>query len=261
MKTALITGASDGIGLELARILARNGHRLILVARRLDRLHKLREELQLIGPIEVHCMGLDLSVHDAAADLYQQIQLLGWTVDFLINNAGVGVYGAFAESDWGKTAAMIDLNIRSLTQLTHLFLPAMIAQGSGRIMNVASTAAFQPGPGMSVYFATKAFVLHFSEALHHENCRKGVRVTALCPGPTRSGFAEAMVAPGQSIPGFLKKKGLPDSASVARYAYRAMMRGDAVAVHGIMNRIMAASIGLFPRSWVTRIAASFTGLR
>ena len=132
MKTALITGASDGIGLELARILARNGHRLILVARRLDRLHKLREELQLIGPIEVHCMGLDLSVHDAAADLYQQIQLLGWTVDFLINNAGVGVYGAFAESDWGKTAAMIDLNIRSLTQLTHLFLPAMIAQGMWR---------------------------------------------------------------------------------------------------------------------------------
>lgn len=261
MKTALITGASDGIGLELARVHAQNGHRLILVARRLDRLQALRLELQQSKPVPVHCIGLDLSIPDAAAELYQQVQTLGWPVDFLINNAGVGLYGSFASSDWSKTAAMIDLNIRSLTQLAHLFLPGMIAQGGGRIMNVASTAAFQPGPGMSVYFATKAYVLHFSEALHHENYRKGVRVTALCPGPTRSGFGEAMMAPGQNVPAFLLSRRIPDSASVARYAYKAMMRGDAVAIHGLMNRIMAASIGLFPRRLVTRIAAGLTGVK
>jgi short-subunit dehydrogenase len=261
MKTALITGASDGIGLELARIHAQNGHSLILVARRLERLHALSEELRKEHSVEVLCIGLDLSLHDASSDLYQQVKAAGRRVDFLINNAGVGVYGAFAESNWPKTAAMIDLNIRSLTELTRLFLPDLIAQGGGRIMNVASTAAFQPGPGMAVYFATKAYVLHFSEALHQENHRKGVSVTALCPGPTRSGFAEAMLSPGQSVPPMLSNLHIPDSASVARYAYRAMMRGDAVAVHGLMNRIMAASIGLFPRRLVVRISARITGAK
>lgn len=260
MRTALITGASDGIGLELARIHAQNGHRLILAARRLDRLQKLCEELLHQNPIEVCCIGIDLSKPNAATDLYQQVLSLGWKVDFLINNAGVGVYGEFAACDWSKTAAMIDLNVCSLTQLTHLFLPDMIRQGGGRIMNVASTAAFQPGPGMAVYFATKAYVLHFSEALHHENYRKGIRVTALCPGPTRSGFAEAMMAPGQTLPSFLSSRHIPDAASVARYAYKAMMRGDAVAIHGHLNRIMAASIGLFPRNLVVRVAAGLTGI-
>jgi len=259
MKTALITGASDGIGLEMARIHARNGHRLILVARRLDRLNALREELGMHNPAEIHCIGLDLSAPDAASDLYLQIKEVGWEVDYLINNAGVGVYGAFAERDWLQTAAMIDLNLKMLTHLTRPILPDLIARGSGRIMNVASTAAFQPGPGMAVYFATKAYVLHFSEALHYENRNKGVSVTALCPGPTRSGFAQAMMAPGQTVPSMLRSLQIPDSASVARYAYKAMMRGDSVAVHGLMNRIMAGSIGLFPRRLVVRIAASLTG--
>jgi short-subunit dehydrogenase len=258
MTTALITGASDGIGLELAREFAAKGHNLILVARRLDRLNALRQELTTRGGIAIHCIGLDLSQAGAAVQLYRQVQEIGLTVDYLVNNAGAGDYGPFAESDWDKTASMIELNMTTLTHITHLFLPAMMARGGGRIMNVASTAAFQPGPRMAVYFATKAFVLHFSEALHHETHPKGVSVTALCPGPTRSGFEQAMVDKGQNSPGLFRNKQLPDSAAVARYAYRAMMRGQAVAIHGLLNHFLASTIGLFPRSLVVRISAALT---
>jgi len=261
MPTALITGASDGIGLELARIHAAAGDHLILVARRLDRLEALRDEL--LGKhhrkIDIHCYGLDLSLPESIETLYQSTCTAGLQVDYLINNAGFGAHGPFESIRWEKEASMIDLNVRAVVHLTKLYMKDMIQRGSGRIMNVASTASFQPGPGMAVYFATKAFVLHFSEALHFELRRHGITVTSLCPGPTQSGFEQAMKEPGQADPAMLKNAQIPGSAEVAQFGYDAMMRGRAVAVHGFMNRFLAATTGLFPRSLVVRIAASITG--
>jgi short-subunit dehydrogenase len=259
MATALITGASDGIGLELARIHAAAHDDLILVARRLDLLEKLREELVAAHRINVHCYEMDLSLPANIDRLHQSTTASGLKIDFLINNAGFGSIGPFVDSRWERDASMIDLNVRAVAHLTHLYARDMVNQGGGRIMNVASTAAFQPGPGMAVYFATKAFVLHFSEALHLELKRHNVSVTTLCPGPTQSGFAKAMREPGSPSPAMLASKRIPDSASVARYGYRAMMRGQAVAIHGWMNALMAASSRLVPRSWVVRISASITG--
>lgn len=261
MPTALITGASDGIGLELARIHAAAGDDLILVARRLDRLEALREEI-LAGPsakVNIHCYGLDLSLPQSIEELYHSTTSAGLQVDYLINNAGFGAHGPFESIRWDREASMIDLNVRAVVHLTKLYMHDMIRRGSGRIMNVASTAAFQPGPGMAVYFATKAFVLHFSEAIHFELQRHGITVTSLCPGPTQSGFAQAMKEPGQSAPAMMKNSRIPGSAEVARYGYQAMMKGRAVAVHGWTNHFLTATTGLFPRSWVVRIAASITG--
>jgi short-subunit dehydrogenase len=261
MPTALITGASDGIGLELARIHAAAGDDLILVARRLDRLHALRDEILGLNArkLNIHCYGLDLSLPESIEYLYNSTGNAGLQVDYLINNAGFGTHGPFETIRWEKEASMIDLNVRAVVHLSKLYTQDMIQRGSGRIMNVASTAAFQPGPGMAVYFATKAFVLHFSEAIHFELRRHGITVTSLCPGPTQSGFAQAMKEPGQPAPAMLKNKQIPGSAEVARFGYEAMMRGRAVAVHGFMNRFLSATTGLFPRSLVVRIAASITG--
>lgn len=259
MATALITGASDGIGLELARIHAAAHDDLILVARRLDLLEKLREELVAAYHINVHCYEMDLSVPANIDRLYQSTTASGLKVDYLINNAGFGSVGAFVDSRWERNASMIDLNVRAVVHLTQLYARDMVNQGGGRIMNVASTAAFQPGPGMAVYFATKAFVLHFSEALHLELKRHNISVTSLCPGPTQSGFAKAMREPGSKTPTMLTSKRIPDSATVARYGYRAMMRGQSVAIHGWMNALMAATTGLVPRSWVVKISAGITG--
>ena len=259
MATALITGASEGIGLELARIHAAAKHDLILVARRLDLLQKLREELVTAHQIQVYCYEMDLSIPANIDRLYQSTTAAGIRVDYLINNAGFGSFGPFVENAWERDASMIDLNVRAVAHLTRLYASDMVKQGGGRIMNVASTAAFQPGPGMAVYFATKAFVLHFSEALHLELRRHGITVTTLCPGPTQSGFGRAMMGPGSSAPSMLSSKRIPDSASVARYGYQAMMRGRAVAVHGWMNAVMAASTGLMPRAWVVRLSAGITG--
>jgi len=261
MPTALITGASDGIGLELARIHAAAGDDLILVARRLDRLEALRKEILTSSPhkLDIHCYGLDLSIPASIENLYRSTSASGLQVDYLINNAGFGTHGPFESIPWEKEASMIDLNVRAVVHLTKLYMQDMIQRGSGRIMNVASTASFQPGPGMAVYFATKAFVLHFSEAIHFELKRHGITVTSLCPGPTQSGFAQAMKEPGQAAPSMLKSKQIPRSAEVARFGYEAMMHGRTVAVHGFMNRFLAASTGLFPRALVVRITASITG--
>ncbi len=259
MATALITGASEGIGLELARIHAAAKDDLILVARRLDLLQRLREELVAAHQIQVHCYEMDLSIPANIDRLYQSTKAAGIQVHYLVNNAGFGSFGPFIENSWERDASMIDLNVRAVAHLTRLYARDMVDQGGGRILNVASTAAFQPGPGMAVYFATKAFVLHFSEALHLELRRHGITVTTLCPGPTQSGFGRAMMEPGSSAPSMLSSKRIPNSASVALFGYKAMMRGRAVAVHGWMNAVMAASTGFMPRAWVVRVSAGITG--
>ncbi|UYZ63718.1 SDR family NAD(P)-dependent oxidoreductase [Hymenobacter weizhouensis] len=250
MKTALITGASSGIGLELARIFAREGHRVVLVARSAAALEKLKTDLEQQYRTEAVVLPADLSRTEAPQAVFEAVQARGLTVDFLVNNAGFGEFGLFAENAWDKENQMLDLNIRALTHLTKLFLPGMLARRSGRIMQLASTAAFQPGPLMAVYYATKAYVLSFSEAIANELQGTGVTVTALCPGPTTSGFQDAASLNDSKL---VKGKKLPSSAEVAEYGYQALLRGQTVAVHGTMNWLMAQSVRFTPRKLVTAL--------
>ncbi len=240
MTTALITGASSGIGLEIARVLAPD-HDLVLVARSAAKLEALAEEL---GGARV--IAADLADPAAVAKIAAEVP----AVDVLINNAGVGDFGPFAEADIDKTLGMIQLNVTSLTALARTYLPGMLERGSGRIMNVASTASFQPGPLMAVYYATKAYVLSFSEALAEETRGTGVTVTALCPGPTTSGF---QAAAEMELSPLVANKKLPTSAEVAEFGVKAMRKGDAVAVPGVLNKIMASGVRFTPRPVMRRI--------
>lgn len=250
MKTALITGASSGIGLELTRFFAKDKHNLVLVARSEGKLKELAEELQKQYGISVQIISKDLSKINAAQEVYDQLKTQNINIDFLVNNAGFGEFGFFHETAWEKEAMMINLNITALTQFTKLFVKDMVQRKYGKIMNVASTASFQPGPLMSVYYATKSYVLFFSEAIANELEDKGVTVTALCPGPTESGFQEAATL-GESK--LVKGRKLPSSLEVAEYGYKAMMNGETVAIHGVMNWIMAQSIRFTPRKLATTI--------
>lgn len=255
-KTALITGASSGIGLELAHEFAKNGHDLVLVARSKQKLAELANTIESKYAVKAQVLSKDLSNPDSAAEVFDWCQSNNIHVDYLVNNAGIGDYGPFIERDWNKLRQMIDLNITSLTYLTHLFLPAMVAKKYGRIMQVASTASFQPGPSMSVYFATKAYVLHFSEAIGNELKGSGVTVTALCPGATESGFQYVAEMEESRL---VKDRKLPTSADVARYGYRAMMKGKSVAIHGLMNYLLANSVRMIPRGMVVNVSSIIQG--
>jgi short-subunit dehydrogenase len=244
----LISGASSGIGLELARIHARNGDHLILIARSEGKLNELKQELEEQYKINALVIAKDLSMDEAPQEVYDHLQAADIQVNSLINNAGFGDFGMFHESDWEKTATMIDLNMKSLTHMTRLFSEEMVKNGGGRIMNVASTASFQPGPLMSVYYATKHYVLAFSEGIANELKDYGVSVTALCPGPTESGF-QSSAEMGDSR--LVNTVSLPSSKEVAEYGYRAMMDGKTVAIHGFMNKVMAQSVRFTPRKMVT----------
>lgn len=250
MKTALITGASGGIGLELAKIHASKGGNLVLAARNKPALDELKNQLEQQYGVAVHTIGTDLSAPGAAQQVYTNVQQNNIVTDYLINNAGFGDFGLFHESDWNKQQQMISLNIMALTHLCHLFLGDMVQRRSGRIMNVASTAAFQPGPTMAVYYATKAYVLNFSEAIDNEVRDKGITVTALCPGATQSGFQSAANMEDSAL---VKGRRLPSSAEVAAYGYEAMLKGKTVAIHGTMNALMANSVRFVPRAWVVKI--------
>lgn len=243
-KTAIITGASSGIGLELAKILAADKINLILVARSENKLIELKKELDQYK-ISTSILALDLSKPDAAQMVFDYCAKENLKVDILINNAGFGDYGMFISSDWKKQEEMIRLNIQTLTHLTHLFLPYMVKNKYGRILNLASIASFLPGPLMSVYYATKAYVLSFSEALSTELEGSGVTVTALCPGPTESGFQKAAAMNESKI---LKGRKLPTSKDVATYGYKALMDGKVVAIHGFLNSLMVSAIRFTPRS-------------
>jgi uncharacterized protein len=250
MATALITGASSGIGLALANIHASKGDNLILVARNQAKLLQLKQLLSTQYNIAVHIIPADLSTPNIAESIFTATQAIGLPITYLINNAGFGDFGLFYESNWAKQQQMIELNITTLTQLTHIYLPTMIARGHGKIMNVASTAAFQSGPTMAVYYATKAYVLHFSEAIANELKGTGVTVTALCPGATESGFQAAAAMEESKL---VKGKKLPTSKEVAEYGYKAMMKGKVVAIHGVMNYILANSVRFMPRAAVVAI--------
>jgi uncharacterized protein len=250
MATALITGASNGIGLELAKVHASKGDNLVLVARNLSKLNELKATLEQQFNVKVYTIGKDLSQLDAVQAVYDETTQQKIQVDYLINNAGFGEFGMFVETDWHKEAQMIQLNIRALTQFTKLYLRDMVARRSGKIMNVASTAAFQSGPMMAVYYATKAYVLSFSEAVDNEVRDKGVTITALCPGATESGFQAAAAMEESAL---VKDRKLPTSQVVAEYGYKAMMRGKTVAIHGWLNTILATSVRFLPRALVVKV--------
>lgn len=250
MSTALITGASNGIGLELARIHASKGDNLVLVARNKAKLEELKLELEGKHKIKVYILAKDLSLANAAQEVFEETQNQKLSIDYLINNAGFGDFGMFAETDWNKELQMINLNITSLTQFTKLYLKEMLKRNSGKIMNVASTAAFQSGPTMAVYYATKAYVLSFTEAVNNEVSHSNVTLTALCPGATESGFQAAAAMEESKL---VKGRKLPSSRAVAEYGYSAMMQGKTVAIHGTLNYLMANAVRFFPRALIVKI--------
>ncbi len=250
MATALITGASNGIGLELAREHAAKGGNLVLVARNKSRLDELKIELETKYKVQVYNIGKDLSLPNATLEVYEETHQKNIQVDYLINNAGFGDFGMFAETDWDKELQMINLNISTLTHFTKLYLQDMVKRGNGKIMNVASTAAFQSGPTMAVYYATKAYVLSFSEAVNNEVSNTGVTITTLCPGATESGFQAAAAMEESNL---VKGRKLPTSKEVAEYGYSAMLKGKTVAIHGMLNYLMANSVRFAPRALVVKL--------
>lgn len=250
-KTALITGASSGLGAEFAKIHASNGDNLVLVARGKDKMNTLKALLEKEYGISVYVIAKDLSEQQAPKAIFDELTTQKISIDYLINNAGFGDFGLFAECDWEKQHEMINLNVLALTCMTKLFLPEMIKRQFGKILNIASTAAFQPGPTMSVYFATKAFVLSFSEAIANELKGTGVTVTALCPGATETGFKAAAALDTSNL---FKGNGIAASKDVAEFGYKAMMKGKTVVVHGFTNLLMAESVRFAPRNMVTSIA-------
>lgn len=246
-KVALITGASAGLGVEFARRLSERGHRLVLVARRKDRLDKLAKDLG-----NARAVAIDLSKANAAAKLMADLEAAGEQVEILVNNAGFGLIGRFAELDPKRLRQMIDLNVGALTDLCRAVAPGMIRRKSGAILNVASTAAFQPGPKMAVYFATKAYVLSFTEALHEELKPHGIRVSCLCPGPTRTEFGEVAGFGGNSM----FDRVAMEAPQVVEAGLAGLDRNHAVVVPGWMNKVTAASTRLAPRSVVRKIAGA-----
>ena len=253
MATVLITGASGGIGLELSKQFAANRHNLVLVARSRGKLESLADALMREHGIKTDIISKDLSKPDAARELHEELQQKKMQIDYLVNNAGFGHNIMFSEMSPEDASQMIQLNIATLTQLTRLLLPGMLARKNGKVLNIASTAAFMPGPTQAVYFATKAYVLSFSEALADELAGSGVSVTVYCPGPTHTGFADR--ANMNNAPMF---KIAMAADVVARDAYRSMMRGRSMAIAGLTNNILIFSTRLTPRWMVRKITRWLT---
>ncbi|MCO4294771.1 SDR family oxidoreductase [Solitalea sp. MAHUQ-68] len=244
-RTALITGATQGIGYYFSRIMARNKVDLVLIDKNEDQLLDLALDLYQRYGVRVKFIPFDLSKTNAPFVVYNDIIKDGFSIDYLINNAGVGDGGNFYEIDWEKEREMINLNVVSLVQLTKLILNDMVKRGKGRVLNVASTAAFQPGPNMAVYHATKAFVLSFSEAIANELKNSGITVTALCPDPKQSGLQHLAEVEVNKL---LKTRKLPKDWEVAEFGFHSMIEGKTVAVNGFMNRLLLNTMRLFRKT-------------
>ncbi len=248
-RTALVTGASGGIGYALAAVFAENKFDLVIIARSTEKLEDIRREFETRHGIKVDVITADLMDPVAPSLIAWEITARGVTIDVLVNNAGFGTWGPFEASDWQAQAGMLQVNIVALTQLTRLLLPGMLYRGRGSILNVASTAAFAPGPLMSVYFASKAYVHSFSAALAREVAGRGVTVTCLCPGPTASGFQQRAANTHIRVN---KGRRLAPARLVAEYGYRAMVQGQAVAIYGLDNRLVVFLTRFLPTSLVAR---------
>jgi len=253
----LITGATSGIGWTLAEKFAEGGHKLILTGRSLPKLDKAAADLKSRFRVDVRVMIADLALVGAGSNLAKDLELAGFEIECLVNNAGFGLLGPFPETDLKTEQDMLQVNLVSLVELTHALIKPMVMRGSGRILNVASTAAFQPGPYMAVYYASKAFVLSFSLALHEEQRNTKVTITVLCPGPTRTNFQLRAGIPNSS---WLERSSM-DASSVAKIGYQATMRGDSIAIPGLANRIFAYGVKVLPSAWVIRAVAKVQKLR
>ncbi len=254
----VVTGASGGIGYELARLFARDGWPLLLAARSGDKLTAFAQELTAAHNVPVAVCVVDLAAPGAADQLFEAARRQGRPVGVLVNNAGFGDYGPFVKADLANVLQILQVNIVVLTHLTRLFLPGMVGRNEGRVMNVASTAAFQPGPLMAVYYASKAYVLHFSEALDAELRKTKVRVSAFCPGPTATGFeARAGLEASKLFTG----RNVMNARRAAEAGYRGLMRGRRVVVPGFWNNLLVLSVRFFPRRWITRVVQWMQGRR
>lgn len=253
-QTALITGASAGLGKEFASLFAQDGHDLVLVARSEEKLEALADELSKKHGVAAHVVPADLGKATSTEAIVEATKRLGVQVDFLVNNAGFGSNGPFLELDLAREVEMVEVNITALVKLTHHYARPMKERRFGRIMNIASTAGFQPGPFMATYYATKAFVISFTEALAYELQGSGVTVTCHCPGATRTDFAATA---GNEKTKLFQRSGVPEAPEVAAHAYRAMMSGDKLAVHGVLNAIGVTGVRFTPRPLMLSIVAGF----
>ncbi|HKA36802.1 MAG TPA: SDR family oxidoreductase [Thermoanaerobaculia bacterium] len=249
-QTALITGASSGIGLELAKLAAADGCNLVLISRRQDRLESLARNLSVAHGVSARVLTADLANPKASERIAETLDKERVTVDVLVNNAGLGLYGPFSKSDLQRQLEVLQVNVIALTALTHRLLPAMIERRRGRILNVASTAAFQPGPYMAVYYATKAYVLSFSEAIAEELKGTGVTVTALCPGPTTTEFQDVAGVDAALFP----KPLVMDAPEVARAGWAGAKRSKRVVIPGLGNKLIKETVRFSPRGLVTAAA-------
>lgn len=249
-KTALVTGASSGIGAELAQIHAERGGNLVMVARRQERLEKLKAQLETAYGVTVHVLVKDLSRIEAPQEIHDELRPRGIEVDYLVNNAGFGYRGFFHKEEWAVNEAMIKVNILALAALTRLFVPPMVKRGDGRVLNVASMAGFLAGPLNAVYYASKAFVISFSEAIANELRGTGVRVTALCPGPTETEFTTQA-----RMRGVRMMQRTVSARAVAEVGYTAMLQGKTLVVPGLLNKLtIHGLLRIAPRKLTTRIS-------
>jgi len=252
-KTALITGASSGIGFELSKIFAKNGYNLVLVSRNKQRLDVIATEIENQNNIKAKVLSKDLSKTSAPQELYDDLISDGIRIDVLVNNAGFGINGRFVDYNPDKHMELIQLNVTSLTLLCNLFGTDMAKRRTGSILNVASTAAFQAGPLMSTYYASKAYVLSLSEALNNEFAHDGVKVSVLCPGPTDTEFADRADMTNAKI---INVPWIMDAAKVAEIGFSGLMRGKKIIIPGLMNKLLAFSVRLTPRSVLVLITRS-----
>jgi short-subunit dehydrogenase len=250
MKTALITGASSGIGLELAKIFAQDKINLVLIARNIQKLNELKQEFEQKFDISVYAIEKDLSKPNSAQEVYNELKNSNLTIDFLCNNAGFGWNDVLAKTDFKIIDEMIELNVNTLTKFCRLFLPDMLQRNSGKILNIASIAAFAPMPYMSVYGATKAFVLSLSEALWKETEHSDVSVTAVCPGATQSNFMSFSTMGDSPM---IKGKTLPSAEYVAKTARKAMMKGKRRVIPLFSNKFMVWAMGFVPKCLVLSV--------
>lgn len=248
-QTALITGASSGIGRDVARLFAADGYAVVLVARRADALQTLADELGRQHHVKATILAADLARPEAPAQLFHALAGAETPIDVVVNNAGFGLQGTVAELPLERQLEMIQVNVTALTALTRLFLPGMLQRNRGGVLNVASTAAFQPGPLMAVYYATKAYVASFTEAIADEVRESALRVSCLAPGPTATGFAEAAAMTGSN----LFRRGTMTSADVARIGYEGWKNGRVLVVPGLSNKFGVSLVRISPRSMVRRV--------
>jgi short-subunit dehydrogenase len=255
-ETVLITGATGGIGYSLAKVFARENYNLVLAARNQEKLNQIKNKLEREHDIKVKTISIDLIKPTAANEIFEELTKDNIIVDILVNNAGYGDYGLFSEANWERQYNLVQLNIQALMHMTHLFMKPMLQRKKGKILNVASIAAFQPGAYWASYAASKAYVLSFTEALSEEYKNSGVTFFALCPGPTKTGFEEGANMEGSQL---FEKMKVATADQVAEFGYKKLMQGRVVAIHGMRNKFLVFASKFAPRALTRKVTAGLHG--